>query len=581
MLKLLSRVIKISGKYKSRIQIAFIFAFLKSMLSKAPLCIAFLVFMEFYNQTMTVEKCWLYGLALLISVLLETLCQYISDRLQSASGYYIFSDMRIRLGNHLRKMPMGYFTEGNLGKISSVLSTDMVFIEENCMTVVANTMNYIFSQFIMIAFLFYLNPYIGMLSLLIILCLVYVGHLLDKKALYHSAIRQQQSEQLTNAVLDFTEGIGIIKTYNLMGRQSKQLTDNFDHTMKVALDFEYAVAPYTRLLNIAFGVGSSIMLLLAFILYKQSMLDVPYLIGMILFVFDLYAPTKALYSESSRFTVMSSCLDRIEDVFRESELNDNGKEEFPVSSEYEIEMKDVSFAYGKKEVLHHVNFHLKKGEMLALAGPSGSGKSTIASLLTRFWDVSQGEVCIHGRNVKDVQLASLMNQISMVFQRVYLFQDTIYNNIAMAKPDATKEEVIEAAKKARCYDFIMELENGFDTLIGEGGASLSGGEKQRISIARCILKDSPIIILDEATANVDADNESYIQEAIMELCKGKTLIVIAHRLHTIEKANQILVIDQGSIVQSGTHEELLKEKGLYQKLVNKSDSVYKLTNQPG
>lgn len=349
-----------------------------------------------------------------------------------------------------------------------------------------------------------------------------------------------------------------------MGRQSKQLTDNFDHTMKVAQDFEYAVAPYTRLLNIAFGVGSSIMLL-AFILYKQSMLDVPYLIGMILFVFDLYAPTKALYSESSRFTVMSSCLDRIEDVFRENELNDNGKEEFPVSSEYEIEMKDVSFAYGKKEVLHHVNFHLKKGEMLALAAPSGSGKSTIASLLTRFWNVSQGEVCIHGRNVKDVQLASLMKQISMVSQRVYLFQDTIYNNIAMAKPDATKEEVIEVAKKARCYDFIMELENGFDTLIGEGGASLSGGEKQRISIARCILKDSPIII----------------QEAIMELCKGKTLIVIAHRLHTIEKANQILVIDQGSIVQSGTHEELLKEKGLYQKLVNKSESVYKLTNQPG
>lgn len=284
-------------------------------------------------------------------------------------------------------------------------------------------------------------------------------------------------------------------------------------------------------------------MLLAFILYKQSMLDVPYLIGMILFVFDLYAPTKALFSESSRFTVMSSCLDRIEDVFRENELNDNGKEEFPVSSEYEIEMKDVSFAYGKKEVLHHVNFHLKEGEMLALAGPSGSGKSTIASLLTRFWDVLQGEVCIHGRNVKDVQLASLMNQISMVSQRVYLFQDTIYNNIAMAKPDAIKEEVIEAAKKARCYDFIMELENGFDTLIGEGGASLSGSEKQRISIARCILKDSPIIILDEATANVDADNESYIQEAIMELCKGKTLIVIALRLHTIEKANQILVID--------------------------------------
>ena len=207
--------------------------------------------------------------------------------------------------------------------------------------------------------------------------------------------------------------------------------------------------------------------------------------------------------------------------------------------------------------------------MTALAGPSGSGKSTIANLIARFWDTSQGKILIRGHDVRDIPLASLMDQISMVFQRVYLFQDTIYENIRIGKPGASCEEVCEAAKKARCYDFIMGLSDGFETVIGEGGATLSGGEKQRISIARCILKDAPLIILDEATASVDVDNERYIQEAISELVKGKTLLVIAHRLNTIKAADQILVIDQGWIVQRGTHEQLIKEDGIYRQYIRK------------
>jgi ATP-binding cassette subfamily B protein len=189
-------------------------------------------------------------------------------------------------------------------------------------------------------------------------------------------------------------------------------------------------------------------------------------------------------------------------------------------------------------------------------------------LLARLWDVKSGNVTIRGVDIRNVPLSELMDQISMVFQRVYLFQDTIYNNIIMGKPDATEEEVYEAARKARCYDFIMALPDGFQTVVGEGGATLSGGEKQRISIARCILKDAPIVILDEATASVDTDNESYIQEAISELVKGKTLLVIAHRLNTIQNADQILVIDNGQIAQQGTHEELLKQPGIYQDFVN-------------
>ena len=232
-----------------------------------------------------------------------------------------------------------------------------------------------------------------------------------------------------------------------------------------------------------------------------------------------------------------------------------------------MEFKNVTFAYGEKEVLHNVSFRLEKNRMLALVGPSGGGKSTIASLLARFWDVKSGQVLIRGKDVRKISLSDLMNHISMVFQRVYLFQDTIYNNISMGRPDATEAEVMEAAKKARCYDFIMALPNGFQTMVGEGGETLSGGEKQRISIARCILKDAPIVILDEATASVDADNESYIQEAISELCRGKTLLVIAHRLGTIRHADNIMVIAKGEIAQSGTHAELIGQEGIYRDFV--------------
>ncbi|MCR5140966.1 MAG: ATP-binding cassette domain-containing protein, partial [Ruminococcus sp.] len=223
----------------------------------------------------------------------------------------------------------------------------------------------------------------------------------------------------------------------------------------------------------------------------------------------------------------------------------------------------------KNDILKNVSFKADKGTMTALVGPSGGGKSTIASLLTRFWDVKSGEILLRGTDIRKIPLATLMDNISMVFQRVYLFQDTVYNNIAVGRPDASREEVIEAAKKARCYDFIMELPDGFDTVIGEGGASLSGGQAQRLSIARCILKDSPIVILDEATASVDADNESYIQQAISELCKGKTLLVIAHRLNTIAGADNIMVIKDGQIAESGDHEQLMQQDGIYRSMVTK------------
>ena len=568
MIRLMKRILAVSGKYKRRIQLAFVFSFLKSLLAKAPIMLAFLALAGFYEGTLAAMDCLWYGIVMVACVLLQVLFHHIADRLQSAAGFMVFSDMRMELGAHLRRMPMGYFTEGNIGKISSVLSSDMVFIEENCMTVLADMMSYIFAEAIMVIFLLFFNLWIGLAALVIIGIILLIARSMKKEALQDSKDRQEQNENLTEAVLNFVEGIGIIKTYNLLGEKSKELTENFGKSCETNIRFEENHSPYQLWMNIVYGLGVAAIVALSFFLNSQALFSVTFLVGVMLFVSDLFGPIKALYTQATRLTVMNSCMDRIEEVFGEKELPDNGKSSIPESSDApEVEFQNVRFAYGEKDVLHNIFFTLPQYTMAALVGPSGGGKSTVANLLARFWDVGSGKVLVRGKDVRDVRLADLMDHISIVFQRVYLFRDTIYNNIAMGRPDATREEVMEAAKKARCYDFIMALPQGFYTVIGEGGESLSGGERQRISIARCILKDAPIVILDEATASVDADNESYIQQAISELCKGKTLLVIAHRLNTIRNADQILVIADGRIAQSGTHEELMEAGGLYRDFV--------------
>lgn len=568
MITLMKRILAVSGNYKKRIHLAFIFSFLKSLLAKAPILLAFMALAQFYEGTVHPANCLWYGIAMLVCLVFQIFFHHIADRLQSAAGFEVFSDLRMELGAHLRRMPMGYFTEGNIGKISSVLSSDMVFIEENCMTVLADMMSYIFAEAIMVIFLLFFNVWIGLAALAVIGIILIIARGMKHEALRDSAERQEQNENLTEAVLDFTEGIGIIKTYNMLGEKSKELSENFRKSCETNLRFEEEHSPWQRRLNIVYGLGSAAIALIAFLLMNTGLLSVEFFVGVMLFVFDLFGPVKALYTQATRLTVMNSCMDRIEEVFDEPELDDNGTQMIPEKNDTpEVEFENVRFAYGDKEVLHDITFSLPKNKMLALVGPSGGGKSTIANLLTRFWDANAGRVLVRGRNVKDVKLADLMDHISMVFQRVYLFQDTVYNNISMGRPDATYEEVVEAAKKARCYEFIMALPDGFETVIGEGGASLSGGEKQRISIARCILKDAPIVILDEATASVDADNESYIQQAISELCRGKTLLVIAHRLNTIQNADKILVIADGSIVEQGTHDELIVQDGMYKNFV--------------
>lgn len=575
MLKLIGRILRLSGKYKGKIQAAFVFSFLKSMLSKMPIFFAFLVLGKFYDQTLDGGFCLKIGILMIVTVAVEALFQLLSDRMQSASGYMMFAEKRLEMGNHLRRLPMGYFTAGNIGKISSVLSTDMVFVEETVMSALANMMSYAFSAFLMALFVIFFDIRLGAAAVVVSLLAVFFAGKMNRMSLQEAKGRQEQSEKLTDAVLAFVEGIGIIKSYNLLGEKSEELSENFLRSKDSSINFEEALTPWHRGLNILYAAGMTGLFGYSIYLQQTGAVTLTYLMGLLLFIFDLFGPLKALYGEAARLTVMNSCLDRIEEVFEEAELPDEGKAHVPKCAEGvpEIEFQDVSFAYQKQEVLHRVNLAVQPKTMVALVGPSGGGKSTIANLIARFWDVNQGRVLLRGKDVREVPLAELMNQISMVFQRVYLFQDTVYNNISMGKPNASREEIREAAKKARCYDFIMELPDGFDTVIGEGGATLSGGEKQRISLARCMLKDAPIVILDEATASVDADNERYIQEAISELVKGKTLLIIAHRLNTIKAADEILVISQGGIVQRGDHDTLMKETGIYRNYVEIRESA--------
>lgn len=374
-------------------------------------------------------------------------------------------------------------------------------------------------------------------------------------------------------MIEYTEGLAVSKSFGLTGESVGELRQSFAKSRDANLTFERQHTPWERAQQIVYAVGTAAILALAVHLNGQGALDSAGFVGVMLFLMSIFAPIKHLFQLDSRLTIMENCLDRLEAVFAEKPLNMEGTKILPETAEHEIEFDRVSFAYGEETILHDISFAADRGQMIALVGESGSGKTTIANLLARFWDVQEGEVRLRGVNVKELPMEELMAQISMVFQKVYLFEDTIYNNIAMGRPEATYEEVVEAAKKARCYDFILRLPYGFDTLVGEGGASLSGGEAQRISIARCILKDAPIIVLDEATASVDADNEVYIQQAMSELCRDKTVLVIAHRLNTIRGADRILVLDKGRIVEQGSHEELMIKGGAYRHMVELQEQM--------
>ncbi len=567
MIRMMHRILKFCDKKNARrIRTAYIFSFLKSFVQNAPIMMSIIVIRNLMDGKMSVTDCCIYAGILFIFLILTVIFTHSSDRLQSSSGYKVFAEKRIEFARHLRKLPMGFFTADNIGRISSILSEDMVFVEENSMSIIAEEVSAIFSQFVITFFMFMLNPIIGAIVLATEIIVMLVGIPMNKESMRNSYARQNAVEALSGSVIEYAQGMAIAKSFGVNGESAGRLRDSFAGSREANLTFEKEHLPWERALEIIYAVGTAAVLFAAVWLMQNGEMDILSFIGILLFLMNLFAPFKQFYQLGSRLTIMDIALNRIESVFNEKPLDMSGTDSPLKEYDHEIVFDDVKFSYENEEILHGISFTVEKNEMIALVGESGSGKTTIANLLARFWDVDSGKISLRGTDVKNMAMSSLMDNISMVFQNVYLFEDTVYNNIAMGRANASYEEVVEAAKKARCYDFIMSLPYGFETIIGEGGSSLSGGEAQRISIARCILKDAPIIILDEATASVDPDNEKYIKEAMSELCCNKTVIVIAHRLNTIKDADKIIVIDHGKISEQGSHEELISKKGQYYRM---------------
>ena len=412
---------------------------------------------------------------------------------------------------------------------------------------------------------------IGLISLLGVIVFFVINSIMQKAGKMDSEQKVKCDTELVNQIMEYVQGISEVKSYNLLGKQAKRLNDANDACAKTNTKMELVFVPYHFLQGIVTKITGTIIIICCAAFYINGTMNSVYAIGMSISAFILYSSLETAGNYSSLLHVVSVCVDKANDILALNTMDIEGREIEPKS--HDIQLDHVSFSYDKRKIIDDVSLSIPEKTTTAIVGPSGGGKSTLCNLIARFWDVDEGEVSLGGINVKDYSMNSLMNNFAFVFQRVYLFADTIENNIKFGNQEATHEQVVMAAKKACCHEFISQLPDGYNTVIGEGGATLSGGEKQRISIARAIMKDAPIIILDEATANVDPENEKELMEAIDALTKEKTIIMIAHRLKTVRNADQIVVIDKGRIVQLGTHNQLMKQDGIYKRFVDSREQA--------
>ncbi|MCG8570786.1 MAG: ABC transporter ATP-binding protein/permease [Spirochaetes bacterium] len=499
--------------------------------------------------------------------------------LQTKTAYHLGAEGRIKLGDYLRKLSMGFYKGKDPGDITALMMQDYSNIEMMLSQLLMSAIGAVVMPVIFLIFLVPLDWRMALITLSPI-PLALIAATLTRMIVMHTGQKHIKCKnQASSRMLEYLEGIKSIKSYNLTGRKFSRLENAFKELKKESIRVEATGGPLVILGIWFLNVGIAMIMIMGLYFILQGSLAIAHFLFFLIIGTRMYDPlTKVLVSfvELSYFSISAK---RINEIYQTKPLPE------PVHSEsinhHDIDFKNVSFRYHNTDVLKQVNFTMKHNQMTALVGPSGSGKSTITRLIARFWDVNQGEITIGGIPITKTHHEDLMNNISMVFQDVYLFNDTILNNIKIGNNQATMEEVISAAKKAQCHNFIQALDSGYDTMVGEGGATLSGGEKQRISIARAILKNAPIILLDEATASLDPENELYIQKAIDELIKGRTLVVIAHRLSTITHADQILVLKDGKIIERGTHQELLSNTGLYQSMWNEQERAFhwKLTGK--
>lgn len=578
MIKVFKKIWNFSQEEQGYIRRSIIAGFFHAIFNALQFGAIYYMLIAIFSQRVSTQTIWICLGILLVSLIGKIAIQKISQMNQTHAGYFMAAHKRIEIGEKIKKVPMGFFSSYSLGRLTTIATTSLSQAEQWIPMLLVLVLGGILNTLIFVLGTFIFNQKIGLVAVVGVIVFFIVTSLMEKKSTKNAKKMTETQTELTKQVLAAIQGMQVIKSYNLAGTNNRKLEKSIKDTSSLLLKLEKSVQPYIVTQRIVMGITTVAMTYLSIKLNLAGDLPLAETILMIIASFIIF---EGLVGAGSNMAILRAAENAIDSVDFVNEIPDmkEGTERTPIQN-HNIEFKDVSFSYDQRPILKNVSCAIKENTMTAIVGPSGSGKTTFCNLIARFWDVDSGQISIGGKNIKDYTIENLMNNISMVFQNVYLFEDTIENNIKFGKQDATKDEIIEAAKKAQCHDLIMTLPQGYQTMIGEGGASLSGGEKQRISIARAMLKDAPIIIFDEATANIDPENEDKLKEAIESLTKDKTVIMIAHRLKTIRNADQILVLNQGNIVERGDHETLMAYGGLYKDLIKakKVSESWKLNN---
>ncbi|UEL47194.1 ABC transporter ATP-binding protein [Terrisporobacter hibernicus] len=566
MLKIFNKFFDFSGKYKKHFYDSIILSVFYSIFEAIRIPAIAIVLKDMLENNMT-EKTMFLSLGIMIVSIVG--CSILKNKItmkQTIGGYELCANKRIDIAQHLKYVPMGYLNDNSLGYITSITTNTLEMLQDVATRVIMlSTQGFINTCIIGICVLIY-DYRIGILIFLGILFFLGVNNIMQKKSNKLSPIKTESDSRLVDKILEYIQGISIVKSYNLSHQSNQKVIKAIDDNNDINYKMEKTFIPIMGLQTFVLKSMGILVILASIYFYLNNSMTLINCVLMIICSFIIYGQLESAGNYSALLRVMDNCVDKVNTVFDTPVMDVEGSEIIPKN--YDINFDNVSFSYDNRKVIDNMLFDIPQNTTTAIVGPSGGGKTTICNLIARFFDVDKGKITLGGNDIRRYKLDSLLKNISMVFQDVYLFQDTVANNIKFGSNNASREDVIKAAKKASCHDFIINLPNGYDTVIGEGGTSLSGGEKQRISIARAMLKDAPIIILDEATANVDAENEKQLQDAIEELTRDKTIIMIAHRLKTVRNADQILVVDDGEIVQRGDHHSLIKEEGIYKQFID-------------
>lgn len=567
MFEILAKFFKFSGKEnENKFKLSIVIGLVEALASAMKIPAIMYVLIGLMSKE-SMGKYIIGSIAIMgIAVAVDIICKRFSTVLQTEGGYNASAFMRIKIAEHLRYLPMGYFNSNSIGEISSVTTNTMEVLGDIAARVVMLTTQGILETTMIVLMIFIFDWRIGLISAAGVFIFFVINSIMQKAGKSDSEKKVQCDTELISQIMEYIQGISEVKSYNLLGKQAKRLNDANEACAKINTKMELLFVPYHFLQGAVTKITGAIIVIGSAAFYINGTMSAVYAIGMTISAFMLYSSLECAGNYSSLLHVVSVCVDKANAILELDTMDIDGKEIKPQNCD--IKLDHISFSYDKRKIIDDVSLSIPEKTTTAIVGPSGGGKSTLCNLIARFWDVDEGKVTLGGVNVKDYSMNSLMNNFSFVFQTVYLFADTIENNIKFGRQDATHEEVVAAAKKACCHEFISQLPNGYDTVIGEGGSSLSGGQKQRISIARAIMKDAPVVILDEATANVDPENEKDLMGAIEALTKEKTIIMIAHRLKTVRHADQIVVVDKGRIVQKGTHEQLMTQDGIYKRFVD-------------